>query len=130
MPKCGFSRLEAEAGRFGHIWSSLQTNREIRKVVNFWEDECYEHTDLIILRKLLNRILTSVKKNEAVLCVPIRIDHQDILLSGKSLQIDECIPFILKQNSLPKITTHTVILYIHHRGTYVYMCLEKGLYHT
>lgn len=62
-------------------------------------------THIIILRKLVNRILTSVKKNEVVLCVLIRLDLQDILLSGKSLQVDECVPCILKPTSLPKMTT-------------------------
>ena len=62
-------------------------------------------THIIILRKLINRILTSVKKNEVVLCVLVRLDLQHILLSGKSLQVDEGVPCILKPNSLPKMTT-------------------------
>jgi hypothetical protein len=76
----------------------IKTEKIIR-VFNFWKDEHHENTDMIILKKLISRILTRVKKNDTVLCLLLtRIDPQDILLSGKGMQTDACIPFILKQN--------------------------------
>ena len=58
------------------------------RVFNFQEDEHCKNRDIIILRKLINRILTPVKMNEVVLYVLKRIDIQDIPLGGKSWQIN------------------------------------------
>lgn len=84
--------MGAAAGGFRNtaipIQGPIDQNGEIRSVFNFWEDEHYKNTDIINLRKSINRILTSVKMHEVVVYVLIRRDIRDILLGGKSWQIN------------------------------------------